>query len=92
MQTYSELTKAQQKQVQTETGYSHQELKTEDNPLVPKHSFEEYAADLAEDLGLIEDADSWPMTCIDWEWAARELANDYNSVTIDGQDYYMRAF
>jgi hypothetical protein len=40
---------------------------------------------------MIPDNLSWPLTCIDWERAARELAYDYSSVSFDGTDYYIRS-
>lgn len=53
--------------------------------------FREYAQQLAEDCGSIPDNLPWPLTCIDWEQAARELKYDYMSVDFDGVEYYMRA-
>lgn len=38
---------------------------------------ENFAEEMAESLGLINDHVTWPYTCIDWEWAARELMHDY---------------
>lgn len=52
--------------------------------------FETYAQELAEDIGAINRDAQWPNTCIDWEQAARELQQDYSSVTIDGTDYWYR--
>ncbi len=49
-------------------------------------SDEEFAQDMAEQLGSIEKDVKWPYTCIDWEYAARELMYDY--ATEDG--YYFR--
>lgn len=40
-------------------------------------SDEEFAEEIAEQLGCIDRKASWPQTCIDWEWAARELMYDY---------------
>lgn len=51
--------------------------------------FTEYAQELAEDIGAIGPA-SWPNTCIDWEWAARELKHDYTTIEYLGQTYYVR--
>jgi antirestriction protein len=59
--------------------------------LIPERDFEEYAQELADDCGMIPDNLSWPLTCIDWERAARELAYDYSSVSFDGTDYYIRS-
>jgi antirestriction protein len=51
---------------------------------------EEFAQQLAEDLGSINDNANWPYTCIDWERAARELMFDYFAVDRDGERYYFR--
>jgi antirestriction protein len=58
--------------------------------LIAESDFEDYARELAEDIGAIPDDASWPCTCIDWEKAARELQTDYSSVTYDGTDYLYR--
>jgi antirestriction protein len=52
--------------------------------------FEEYAQELAEEIGAIPKDSQWPAYCIDWEWAARELSSDYSSVTFREKDYYYR--
>lgn len=49
-------------------------------------SDEDFAQDMAEQLGSIDRDAQWPYTCIDWEHAARELMYDYSEV--DG--YYFR--
>ena len=41
--------------------------------LVADSYFVEYAEQLADDLGLIPEAHSWPASYIDWEAAARDL-------------------
>lgn len=43
-------------------------------------SDEDFARDMAEQLGDIPRAGDqpWPLYCIDWEWAARELMMDYS--------------
>ena len=46
----------------------------------------DFAQEMAEQLGLLNDNMTWPYTCIDWEDAARELMYDYFEV--DG--YYFR--
>jgi hypothetical protein len=58
--------------------------------LIAESDFEDYARELAEDIGAIPDDASWPCTCIDWEKAARELQTDYSSVTYDGTEYLYR--
>jgi hypothetical protein len=59
--------------------------------LIRDSYFEDYAQELAEDCGMLKDATSWPLTCIDWEQAARELKYDYFSVDFDGVDYWIRS-
>jgi hypothetical protein len=58
--------------------------------LIRDSYFKEYAMELAEDLGAIDNNASWPMTCIDWEQAARELQMDYTAVDFDGVTYWIR--
>lgn len=58
--------------------------------LVRDSYFEEYAQELAEECGMLEGADKWPLTCIDWEQAARELQQDYTAVEWDGVTYWVR--
>lgn len=41
-------------------------------------SDEDFARDMAENLGEIPKENHWPHYCIDWEWAARELMMDYS--------------
>lgn len=92
MQSHTDLTKKQQKQVQGSTGYTHEQLERENETLIPEDQFEDYAQELAEDIGAINREYQWPLYCIDWEWAAIELKHDYTSATVEGQDYLMRAF
>lgn len=42
-------------------------------------SDEDFAQELAEELGYMDAKVSWPYDCIDWSRAARELMYDYNS-------------
>ncbi len=58
--------------------------------LVRDSHFTEYAQELADDIGAMDTAATWPHTCIDWEWAARELQMDYSSVEFDGVTYWYR--
>ncbi len=58
--------------------------------LVRDSYFEDYARQTAEDIGAIDPKAGWPLRCIDWEWAARELLMDYTSVDFDGTTYYVR--
>lgn len=53
--------------------------------------FEDYARELAEDCGEVPKDLKWPLRCIDWEQAARELKMDYFSVSFDGVEYFIRS-
>jgi len=41
-------------------------------------SDEDFAQDMAEQLGAIDNNAKWPQNCIDWEYAAKELMYDYS--------------
>lgn len=58
--------------------------------LIAESYFQEYAQDLAEDCGMVDTSARWPMNCIDWEQAARELQMDYSSIEIRGFTYWYR--
>jgi len=49
-------------------------------------SDEDFAQQLAEDIGAIQADMQWPYTCIDWEHAANELMYDY----FESNGYYFR--
>lgn len=59
--------------------------------LIRDSHFENYAQQMAEDCGLISGTEGWPLNCIDWEQAARELQMDYSSAEFDGVTYYFRS-
>lgn len=59
--------------------------------MIEVDDFEEYAQELAEDCGMIDRDANWPLTCIDWKQAAKELSQDFTLVTYHGTDYYVRA-
>jgi hypothetical protein len=58
--------------------------------LIRDSYFTEYARELTEDIGAIPNDAAWPLHCIDWEWAARELRMDYTPVEFDGVTYWVR--
>jgi antirestriction protein len=58
--------------------------------LIAEDDFENYARELADDIGVVTDDNAWPLYCIDWEWAARELAHDYSVVTYNGEHWFYR--
>lgn len=55
--------------------------------LIREDKFQEYAKELAEDIGAGVVEGAWPHNCIDWEKAARELRMDYAEIEIDGTTY-----
>lgn len=59
--------------------------------LIRDSYFQEYAEELADDIGAIDRNATWPCNCIDWEKAARELQVDYMSVEWDDVTYWMRS-
>ena len=58
--------------------------------LIRDSYFQDYAQERAEECGMIDTDAKWPMTCIDWEKAARELQYDYSSVEVNGVTYWTR--
>jgi antirestriction protein len=60
--------------------------------MIPADDFTDYAQELAGDIGAIDRDAKWPVYCIDWERAARELKMNYASVLVNGTTYYFRAF
>lgn len=58
--------------------------------LVRDSYFQDYAEQLADDLGLVNKEVSWPYTCIDWEQAATDLRMDYTSIDFAGVTYWVR--
>lgn len=50
-------------------------------------SDEDFAREMAEQLGAIDTNASWPNNCIDWEYAAREIMYDYS----ESNGYYFRS-
>jgi len=59
--------------------------------LIRNSYFKEYAQELAEDIGAITHSETWPLNCIDWEQAARELKYDYSPLMYDGIEYWIRS-
>ena len=61
--------------------------------LIRDDEFVDHARTFAEDIGAI-DGDTqqrWPLYCIDWEAAAKDLQMDYTSVEFLGVDYWVRS-
>jgi hypothetical protein len=60
--------------------------------LIADDYFEDHAQEIAQDTmpGYSGDVVEWPLSCIDWEKAARELKQDYSMVEFDGETYWYR--
>lgn len=80
------------KAIEDQTGYDFAELAENEPTMISEDDFEDYARELAEDIGAISRDTQWPATCIDWEYAAHELKMDYSEVEVDGVTYYFRAY
>jgi hypothetical protein len=52
--------------------------------------FQEYARELADEIGAIPDNIGWPLSCIDWNQAARELQWDYTPIEVLGVTFWTR--
>lgn len=59
--------------------------------LIRDSYFKEYAMELADELGTYDHDLKWPLTCIDWNQAARELRYDYSAVDYDGVTYWFQS-
>jgi antirestriction protein len=75
-----------------DAGYAIEDVSENEPTMIPAYDFIEYTQELAEDIGAIDRDAKWPVYCIDWERAARELKMDYTSVQVNGTTYYFRAF
>jgi hypothetical protein len=59
--------------------------------LIPEHEWVNYCRELAEDIGAISGDEQWPLNCIDWDHASKQLKMDYSVISIRGVDYYGRS-
>lgn len=59
--------------------------------LIRDSYFEDYARELADDIGAIDSNASWPLNHIDWKAAAEELQVDYTEIDYDGVTYWARS-
>lgn len=59
--------------------------------LIAEGYFVQYAKELAQDIGAVNDSHGWPLDCIDWDKAADQLLQDYTTVEYDGDTYYVRS-
>jgi antirestriction protein len=58
--------------------------------LIRESYFEDYARELADDIGAISRDAKWPNNHIDWEAAADELKSDYSTAEFSGETFYFR--
>lgn len=58
--------------------------------LIDERYFEEYAKELAYDIGALRGNEQWPHNHIDWESAASELRYDYTKIDIGDITYLAR--
>ena len=59
--------------------------------LIRDSYFTDYAQQLAEDIGAVDLNATWPMNCLDWDYAAEQLQQDYFGVDFDGITYWIRS-
>lgn len=59
--------------------------------LIADHYFEEYAEELAENIGAITKGATWPNDCIDWKRAAEQLQQDYSPLDYGQTTYWFRS-
>lgn len=59
--------------------------------LIREDRFEDYARQLAEDIGAIKSDADWPSSYIDWPRAAEALQVDYSHVGFLGHAYLVRS-
>lgn len=57
---------------------------------ISEESFEDYAEELASDIGAIDRDADWPLSFIDWTRAADALKQDYTSTEIYGNEFWYR--
>jgi hypothetical protein len=73
-----------------EEGESESSEWTHGETLIADSYFEEYAEQLAEDIGAIPRDLSWPCNHIDWEAAADALKQDYTYINFGDEMYWIR--
>lgn len=62
-----------------------------DPTLIADDYFQDYARELAEEIGAIPSDYSWPASHIDWKAAADALRMDYTNYTYGGVQYWGRS-
>jgi antirestriction protein len=57
---------------------------------IAESHFEDYARELARDIGAVSGDEGWPHNRIDWETAADDLKMDYSTAELFGTTYLFR--
>lgn len=60
----------------------------DDSYLILDDFFEEYAEELAYEIGAVNREAEWPNNHIDWQQAAEDLKQDFTSLKIGPYDYW----
>lgn len=60
------------------------------NAFISDGYFEDYARELAEDIGAVDKKASWPNQFIDWNAASEALKIDYSEIIFDDVSYWVR--
>lgn len=79
-------------EIESQLGCSIEEAANNEPILIADSHFENYARELAEDLGAIPNDYSWPASHIDWEAAADSLKMDYMEITLGTYSFWTRAW
>lgn len=58
--------------------------------LIRDSHFRDYAETLADEIGAMDSNAGWPMNCIDWDEAAKQLKMDYSTVEFGEVTYWYR--
>lgn len=77
--------------IETDLGGSLAAYADDQPQAIAEDDFAHYAEELAEEIGAIDRSASWPLTCINWQEAADELAQDYSSFDFEGRKWLVRS-
>lgn len=91
MKNYSDFEPEQQEQIENESGYSREQLKTEDPLLIPENQIEDFLVDEfceAYEVGSEQQIRFY----LDEEKIVRDMKMDYTLIEIDNDEYWFRAW
>jgi hypothetical protein len=89
---YQDLTKKEKKELAEYSGYSLEELETEQPYLVVKDDWERFADEEADEYFDLNGAENTIANYFDWEKWEHDLKYDYTEVEVGGETYLMRAW